>query len=181
MLRLSRHPSTLAHVALDIDAEARELASGELTFRYRVTGDVRAVRVPAPAPARRTDGLWRHTCFEAFVRLAGARYLELNFSPSAEWAAYAFARYRERVEPPALEAPVIRYTSGDDWLELAATLRLETPFAARDSALGLAAVIEDSNGRSSYWALEHPRATPDFHDAAGWTGRLATTPDEKRA
>lgn len=183
MALLRCHPSSPASVALEIAAAARKLASGAFAFRYRVAGDVRALRVPGRAAARRTDELWRRTCFEAFVRAPGSeRYLELNFSPSGEWAAYAFARYRERLEPPALEAPAIRCTAGDACLEVEATVRLETPgFAPRDSALGLAAVIEDADGRLSYWALEHPRAKPDFHDAAAWTDRLAAAPDEKRA
>lgn len=182
MERLRCHPASPASVALTVEAAARRLASGDVAFRYRVAGDVRAVRVGARAAARRTDELWRHTCFEAFLEAPGsARYLELNFAPSTEWAAYAFARYRERLEPPALEAPAIRCTAGDAWLELEATVRLVTAgYAARASALGLAAVIEDSAGRTSYWALAHPRATPDFHDAAAWTARLAAAPDENR-
>jgi hypothetical protein len=29
--------------------------------------------------------------------------------------------------------------------------------------LGLSAVIEDIDGRLSYWALKHPPGKPDFH------------------
>jgi hypothetical protein len=29
--------------------------------------------------------------------------------------------------------------------------------------LGLAAVIEETSGRKSYWALGHPPGQPDFH------------------
>jgi len=29
--------------------------------------------------------------------------------------------------------------------------------------LGLSAVIEERNGRKSYWALRHPAGQPDFH------------------
>jgi hypothetical protein len=29
--------------------------------------------------------------------------------------------------------------------------------------LGLSAVIEDSSGAKSYWALAHPPGKPDFH------------------
>jgi hypothetical protein len=29
--------------------------------------------------------------------------------------------------------------------------------------LALAAVLEDRDGRLSYWALEHPSERPDFH------------------
>jgi hypothetical protein len=47
-------------------------------------------------------------------------------------------------------------------------------FAAASSTwrLGLAAVVEDAAGGKSYWALRHPRPTPDFHDAAGFVLRM---------
>jgi hypothetical protein len=42
------------------------------------------------------DGLWKHTCFEVFLRdPAGIGYAEFNFSPSTEYAGYGFTRYRE--------------------------------------------------------------------------------------
>jgi hypothetical protein len=119
------------------------------------------------------------------------RYLELNFSPSGEWAAYAFATYRSRLEPlPTLAPPRSRCQAGDASLELEATVQLDglgalgVPGAGAldvDSAVGLSAVIEDLDGRLSYWALAHPRATPDFHDAAGWTGVLGAASIESRA
>jgi hypothetical protein len=31
--------------------------------------------------------------------------------------------------------------------------------------LGLSAVIEETSGRKSYWALAHPPGKPDFHHA----------------
>jgi hypothetical protein len=38
--------------------------------------------------------------------------------------------------------------------------------------LALAAVIEDGNGRLSYWALGHPQGKPDFHHPDGFTLEL---------
>ena len=35
--------------------------------------------------------------------------------------------------------------------------------------LGLSAVIEEANGRLSYWALAHPAGRPDFHHADCFT------------
>ena len=59
-----------------------------------------ALLVPAPAPPVRTDGLWRHTCFEAFIAPAGSsEYWEYNFSPSGAWAAYHFTAYRTGMTP----------------------------------------------------------------------------------
>ena len=48
----------------------------------------------------RTDGLWRHTCFEAFIAAAvRPEYWEYNLSPSGAWAAYHFTGYRAGMEP----------------------------------------------------------------------------------
>ena len=70
--------------------------SGEgLHFAFLVTGDLESIVIPPPAAPRRADGLWETTCFEAFVRGDGAAYSEYNFSPSGEWAAYAFDDHRQ--------------------------------------------------------------------------------------
>ena len=62
--------------------------------------------IPARSAPRRAERLWERTCFEAFVAAgAGSRYYELNFSPSTEWAAYAFDGSREGLRRLALEAP----------------------------------------------------------------------------
>jgi hypothetical protein len=39
--------------------------------------------------------------------------------------------------------------------------------------LGLSAVIEETSGRKSYWALAHPKGKPDFHHADCFTLELA--------
>lgn len=173
------HPSG-ARPPLAIAALAERGADGAVRFRYRVQGDVRRIRLPPPGAAARADGLWRHTCFEAFVRPYGSdRYLELNFSPAGAWAAYSFERYRVRLEaPPSVDTPRIRVRVDDDSLSLDATVQL--PPLCRDSAVGLAAVIEDSDGNLSYWALAHPCAQPDFHDAAAWTGTFERLTGEER-
>jgi hypothetical protein len=38
--------------------------------------------------------------------------------------------------------------------------------------LGLAAVLEEGDGKLSYWALRHPAAVPDFHHRGGFTAKL---------
>src|SRR6185369_2088736 len=123
-----------------------ERVAGGLRFSYRVVGDLDVVRVPPAAPARRADDLWEHTCFEAFVAVDGAPgYVELNAAPSGAWAVYAFARYRERAADPAGE-PAIAIERSADALDVAATLPCP-PSALR---VGLTAVIERTDGRTSY-------------------------------
>ena len=164
---LQLHPETPRGAVERIEAEV-ERAGGRLALRYLVTGDIGALLLPPPAPHVRTDGLWRHTCFEAFVRAsADAGYFELNLAPSGAWAAYRFSDYRmdmavaEEVPPPLIET-----RSGEQSLELSATLELGPAMGLLGELVwhvGLAAVIEESGGLKSYWALVHPPGAPDFH------------------
>src|SRR4051794_26245882 len=71
---------------------------------FRLEGELCRLRIPSPQPHRRVDGLWRHTCFKAFVALTGtSAYREFNFAPSGEWAAYSFRDYRSSVLLPPEE------------------------------------------------------------------------------
>jgi hypothetical protein len=97
--------------------------------------------------------------------------LEFNFSPSGQWAAYAFSDYRQRAQTldPA-GAPKIRIDQNTSCLTLEALLSANAlPLAMRWQPLhlGLSAVVENRDGRLSYWALCHPAGTPtpkaDFH------------------
>ncbi len=152
---------------------------GRLALTYVLLGDLHALRLPTPRPPLRSDGLWRHTCFEAFVARAGAaEYWEYNFSPSRAWAAYHFTGYREGMAALMAGAPPdVRVTSGEDHLSLEATIDLS--WLARQAPglrLGLAAVIEDRTQRLSYWALAHPTEKPDFHHADGFVLDLGRPP-----
>ena len=161
------HPDSPAP-AIRIEAEARHAPDDRLALRYRITGAVDALLLPPPAPPGRADGLWRHSCFEAFVRpAADAGYWELNFAPSAQWAAYRFSDYRQgmavagEVPPPRMEM-----LAGRENLELTASVELGRPLgllADLPWQVGLSAVIEERNGRLSWWALAHPSGEPDFH------------------
>ena len=59
-------------------------------------------------------------------------------------------------------APLIDVITGEDALELQAMLAFRDVGTRR---IGLSAVIEEANGRISYWALAHPPGKPDFHHA----------------
>jgi len=136
-----------------------------LALRYLVAGRTSELRLPPKAAPARADELWRRTCFEAFLRTPpDPAYAELNFSPSTEWAAYRFDRYREGMSL-AREIAVARI----DVQTTSQLLTLETELSVggvpADAAwrLGLSAVIEEASGRISYWALAHPPGKPDFH------------------
>lgn len=131
-----------------------------LRVAFTVTGDIDALALPGPQAPERADGLWRTTCFEAFVRTRGAAYREFNLSPSGAWAAYRFSGYRDRMTNAAATAPSISLSCERDQLVLQAALLL--PLSACWH-VGLSAVIETHDGAKSYWALAHPPGAPDFH------------------
>jgi len=164
---LANHPETPTQYVDRVEARVSK-RDGELKIVYVLVGDLSHLRIPSPAPARRREGLWEHTCFELFIGAKNdAEYYEFNFSPSGEWAVYGFRDYRQG-EPIADDrfAPAISVCQEGGTMELSAEMRLEElPGLQLDVglALGLCAVIEDDAGRISYWALKHPPGKPDFH------------------
>lgn len=173
-LALVCHARTPARQVRCIEVLAGRDATGALRLDYLLHGDCVALRVPDPVAPVRRDGLWRHTCFEAFVAGSeGSAYREFNLSPSGEWAAYGFPARRHDMQVLRLSRPpCIEITLVDDMLRLRASIAgADLPFGGA-LRVGLAAVIEDSGGMLSYFAIEHAGPEPDFHDPAGFTLRL---------
>lgn len=172
------HPSSAAEGIRSVLASVSIETPDRLRFRYSLEADLSRLRVPPPGPGRRLDELWQHTCFEAFVVQAGEEgYHELNFSPSGDWAAYRFLRYRQGMAPAQLPAaPQINvYQEGTRLLSL--DCRVAWPaLAAGDPParlrVALAAVIEADHGPLSYWALRHAPGKPDFHHPDGFALEL---------
>ena len=152
--------------AVAVTAEAVRLGGDGLELRYLLSGDLAGVRLPATGAPARTDGLWRHTCFEAFVRAdEHPAYLELNLSPSSQWAAYRFDAYRDGMRLSMAAPTDIRVSDADAGLELSAVVDLAAAGLPPGAPwlVGLSAVVEDRAGAVSYWALAHPPGRPDFH------------------
>ena len=159
------HPATAPGPVRSIEVDVSRVAPAELSLRYRVAGTIADLQQPEPAPPIRTDELWRHTCFEVFLQL-GNGYCEFNLSPSSQWAAYSFTGYRSGMVALDIPAPAIRAEIGEDELVLRTLIDLSVLQASEAEAswqLGLATVIEQKDGRLSYWALNHPAGQPDFH------------------
>ncbi len=169
------HPDAGGEFAWSIAAEAEFTAGATLICRYVLRADMARLRVPQAGAGRRADGLWKHTCFEAFVRADGG-YFEFNFSPALDWAAYRFDDYRTGMTAATLtHAPGLQVRRGSDALELAATVHLAglTPLCQAPALrVALAAVIEEDDGRLGYWALRHPSGNPDFHHPESFTLEL---------
>jgi hypothetical protein len=135
------------------------------------------VRVPPEQPLGRANGLWTHTCFEAFISARGLpRYYEFNFSPSGQWAVYRFDSYRKGMSPADVSTPPhLAVRRGEESLELEATIRLQDLGALQSAhtlKLALSAVLEDDGGNLSYWALKHAPDKPDFHHPDGFVLEL---------
>jgi len=173
---LVAHPAAPSHAVHRIDTHVQLVESGAV-FRYVLRGQVSRVRIPPMQPTQRADGLWAHTCFEAFIRApAAADYYELNFAPSRQWSVYRFKAYREGMSSPDLGAsPDISVRRFDDRLEVDATLSLRdlSLQGAPRLQLALTAVVEEENGTLSYWALRHGPGKPDFHSPDGFVLDLA--------
>lgn len=186
---LVRHPDFPSAVD-GIDATLARTGPRRLTLRFFVHGPMRTIALPRwrGGGGERRDGLWQATCFEAFVRAEGAAdYYEFNFSPSRDWAAYRFSGYRDGMEAAPVGVSEVgweqclpyvagqhhsteehrAYGRNNGWqaasidLGHAADLPLDRPWR-----VGLSAVIEERNGRKSFWALAHPPGKPDFHHEA---------------
>jgi hypothetical protein len=175
-VRLRCHPATPSTAVRTFTVEAER--ETDLTLRFRLDAIPGALRIPPPVTPRFADRLWEHTCFEAFVgHASSAAYHELNFSPSGEWAHWAFSAYREPVavgDPRARVAPLATWKYDASSLALEVRLDLASLGQATDGSLrlGLSAVVEDRDGQRSYWALAHFGDVPDFHEARSFALHL---------
>ena len=166
---LKAHPDS-ASPTVSIGTKLMMLGRDVLRIEYALVGELDRIAIPAPVIGDRTDGLWQHSCFEAFMRLPGEGYVEYNFSPSGNWAAYQFEGYREGMRA-GYPAPYLHVERDDGRVGLTAYVELGR-FATFPDAINLTAVIEETDGTKSYWALAHPAGKPDFHHPDGFVLEL---------
>jgi hypothetical protein len=175
---LRLHPYSRCAAVACIEVDVTRPRAGGLVLSYVVAGRIGDLRLPAVTASARADELWRHTCFEAFVRAStDEAYYEFDFAPSSQWAAYRFDRYRSGMRVAAeIGAAWIEVQSDAERYTLQVALELdELSGLPRNTGwrLGLAVVIEETNGNKSYWALAHPAGKPDFHHADGFAYELS--------
>jgi hypothetical protein len=159
-----------------IEVSVARPAPTRLSLEYELRGDLAGVRIAdsgaagaGAEPNGRTDGLWRHTCMEVFIKSRPAAadsgpYLEFNLAPGGQWAAYRFSGYRAGMAPlTGIHPPRIELRTQSERLLLAAQLEIPADLASASLRLGLAAVVEDAQRQLGYWALRHAGDRPDFH------------------
>jgi hypothetical protein len=172
---LCRHPDFPAP-GMDEIIVTGERDKTALTLNYQLNGDLTLLRLPDARTPVDPERLWAHTCCEVFwARAHETGYREYNFSPSGQWAAYAFSAYRERLSKAILPAPEhLRWQRRKNrQLTLAARLPLTAlPEQHAPLRLALTVVLERADGRLAYYALQHPPGPPDFHHPAGFALNL---------
>lgn len=146
-----------------ITADIRATSTG-CEARFRLEGDISRIAIPEAAASQRADELWQTTCCEIFWQPIGdTRYFEFNLSPSTQWAAYRFDRYREGMEDFPVDAIHVSASQESDGLDLTAQIAAELPAPAQ---VGVTAVVEHEDGAMQYWAMAFARGKPDFHSEA---------------
>lgn len=178
---LKIHPDSRCPAVTAVEVEVGRGGGAALALNYLLAGNLSALKLPLPGNTTgRADELWKHTCFEAFVRVDGVDpYYEFNFATSLQFAAYGFDSYRsgmrqieesidERIDTQ-LEKDRCRLQVA---LDLSSVVELSLDAVWR---LGLSAVIEEASGGLSYWALAHPVGKPDFHHRESFVLELPPT------
>ena len=165
---LRPHPDSRCDALRAVQVEVVRRPGSVLRLDYVASGRIADLLVPAAAEPVRADKLWEHTVFEVFVRRPGEPgYVEFNFAPSGAWAAYRFTSQRRGMSNlEEFSAMPITVDHGISSLELGVTLPLGMlpDFADGDAwSIGISTIIEERNGRKSYWALAHPQGKADFH------------------
>ena len=178
-LALLCNPLTPAPMIRSLEATVSRLGRDSLIFSFSLAGNMTQLRIPEPKPEKQAENLWEHTCFEVFVGIHGENaYREFNFSPSGEWAIYAFSDYRQREDSFFVKScPEIRVALSTSHLKLDAVVpgnTLPSSSAMERFQIGLSAVLESDSAENklSYWALNHPVAHPDFHRRETFTLEL---------
>jgi hypothetical protein len=175
---LKLHPDSRCTAVTQAKVEIARPRPGNLMLRYVLTGKIGDLRIPPVTAPILADTLWQNTCFEAFVKAPPSNvYYEFNFAPSTQWAAYRFDDYRSgMIVASQIATPRIDVQSSAARYALQASLELDRLVGLPSDAVwrfSLSAVIEETNGNKSYWALAHPSGSADFHHSDCFALELA--------
>lgn len=172
---LTPHPDTSESALTAISIRAHRGSETHVTLTADLVGG--DIVLPERTEPARADGLWARTCLEMFVAAHDGGYYEFNFSPSGQWAAYRFTGYRRgmtEVTPAGITGFGYRVETGiiggHARIDLAGLDHIDFGTPLR---VGLSAVIEEADGRRTYWALAHPPGKPDFHHSVAFAGEIS--------
>ena len=139
-----------------------------LLVEYNICGALKSIKRPAALSSpRRCHELWRHTCLELFFGMKGdPGYWEVNYCLSDRWNVYRFGGYRAgMLEDHTVGRPLGKVTEGSDCLSLSCSLSLNGIIDdSCELEAGVSSVIETTDGKTHYWAIEHQKSEPDFHN-----------------
>jgi len=166
------HETTPCEFVRAVIVSVTRTSKSALALFYTIHGDIERLKVPPPQLPARTDELWRETCFELFLRTGNSTaYSEFNFAASGAWAAYRFDDYRQGMHPlEPMQTPAIACSVSTRILQV--DVRLDVPDAEGNVQSAPAAVLQDMEGRVSYWALDHAPGKPDFHHPRAFAATL---------
>lgn len=170
------HPDRPANAVEAVWVEVSR-KGGTVVLTFTVDG-YEHVALPDWVTSTRADDLWKTTCCELFLAAPDtAGYFEFNYSPSTQWAAYRFEGYRAGAQdlPLSTDPHVDRGDDNSAYLVEVDQSLADLPTGPLQMAL--TAVIEETDGTKSYWALAHADGPPDFHNRAGF---IATLPAAER-
>lgn len=165
MTELKPFSPTDADLRIEVEVQ-RDLKT--LLVSFTVSGEIWDLRLPEKDihPARH-DELWKTTCFELFFAPSHIHgpYWEVNLSPSACWNSYAFKSYRNGMKEEAgLFVSSLDFKREDARIILTAKIDLsELMLGDQPLDVSAAAVIQDDEDHTSYWALRHCGQKEDFH------------------
>jgi hypothetical protein len=169
-IELVCHSATPPHKVRSVAVGMKRTPDGFLFLAYAVEPADTLLLPDHPWGAR--SRLWESTCFELFLKTQAGGYCELNFAPTFAWYAQSFSSWR-RGKPLDLPTPPHLVDCRVDDRRPGYPGRYEldvvlSPALLENvSKLSLTAVIEETDGTISYWALAHPPGDkPDFHHPA---------------
>lgn len=154
-----------------VQAEVRVFPA-KVAISYSVQGPEPLLLPPVAEVPQFKKDLWQHTCFEFFVRPSSMKnYLEFNFSPSGNWAVFAFSSYRTALESfdPTGMVVGVQQTPSAKGVHVEATIdrtALNQHFQQDkiwEFRCSVTAVLENRDQKLTYWALTHGKIKPDFH------------------
>ena len=175
---LCPHPDTPARAVPRVTCSFVWKSAGEWAFDFAVPVPPAALRLPEPAVPERTDGLWRHTCFEIFLMdPANGSYLEFNLSPSGRWAAYRFDGYRSGMRALGVTGPRIITSNGEQFrLAMGAHLRA---LGLDEESIRLLEEASPPLAESRQFALSAALDDSSLHDERQWLASVAAVIEEK--